>query len=80
MNHRLQKKTKFRSRGACTCSRLQGCIPTKTRRRARGGQAIVEFVVVMGVLLALVAMLSLFLEVQREHGDRVLRLVASEYP
>ena len=49
----------------------------KGRRR---GQAMVEFVVVMGVLLALVAMLSLFLEVQREHGDRVLRLVASEYP
>ncbi len=48
--------------------------------RRRAGQAIVEFVVVMGVLLASLAMITLFLSVQREHGDRVLRLVASEYP
>ncbi len=80
MNHRLQKKMSFRSRSACTCSSLQGCIPTKTHRRARGGQAMVEFVVVMGVLLATLTMLTLFLDIQREHGDRVLRLVASEYP
>lgn len=48
--------------------------------RRSTGQAIVEFVVVMGILLATLAMVALFLEVQREHGDRVLRLVASEYP
>ena len=48
--------------------------------RWRSGQAMVEFVVVMGTMLATVAILMLFLGTFREYGTRVLNLVGSEYP
>lgn len=48
--------------------------------RRRGGQAMVEFVVVMGILLASLTIINLFMTVHRDHGRRVLSLVASEYP
>ncbi|MEI6516527.1 MAG: hypothetical protein WCO77_11150 [bacterium] len=41
---------------------------------------MVEFVVVMGTLLATLAILMLFLGTFREYGTRVLNLVGSEYP
>lgn len=50
------------------------------RLRSRRGQAMVEFMIVMAILLSSVAIVNLFLNVYREHGMRVLRLVASEYP
>ena len=48
--------------------------------RPRSGQAMVEFVVVAGMLLATVAILMVFLGTFREYGTRVLNLVGSEYP
>lgn len=48
--------------------------------RHRSGQAMTEFVVVMGILLASFAMMTLFLGTFREYGTRVLDLVGSEYP
>ncbi len=52
----------------------------EARCRRRVGQAMVEFMIVMAILLSSVAIVNLFLNVYREHGMRVLRLVASEYP
>lgn len=49
-------------------------------RRCRSGQAMVEFVVVAGMLLATVAIMMVFLGTFREYGTRVLNLVGSEYP
>ena len=51
-------------------------------RRGAGasGQVMVEYVVVAGMLVALVVMLSLLLVVFKEHGVRVLDLIASDYP
>lgn len=51
-------------------------------RRGAGvsGQVMVEYAVVAGVLVALVVMLSLLLVVFKEHGVRVLDLIASDYP
>jgi Flp pilus assembly protein TadG len=49
-------------------------------RRRRSGQAMVEFVVVAGMLLATVAIMMVFLGTFREYGTRVLNLVGSEYP
>lgn len=46
----------------------------------RSGQAMVEYVVVMGILLASTAIMTLFLSVFRDYGTRVLNLVGSEYP
>ena len=50
------------------------------RGPGRSGQAMVEFVVVAGMLLASVAMVLLFLTTFREYGTRVLELAGSEYP
>ena len=48
--------------------------------RLRSGQALVEYVVIGGMLLATVAILMVFLGTFREYGNRVLDLVGSEYP
>jgi hypothetical protein len=47
---------------------------------AKNGQAMVEFLVVAGMLTAAVAILMVFLMTFREYGSRVLDLVGSEYP
>ncbi len=46
----------------------------------RRGQALVEYVVVAGMLLASLAILALFLATFREYGYRILDMVASDYP
>ena len=46
----------------------------------RSGQALVEYAVVAGMMLATMAVMALLLYVFKEHGGRVLDLVASEYP
>ena len=51
-----------------------------TVRPPRRGQAMVEYLIVAGVLVAMVAVLSVFLYTFREQSGRVLDLVASEYP
>lgn len=48
--------------------------------RSRSGQAMVEYVVVAGVLLAALAIFYLFHGTFKEFGGRVLSLVGSEYP
>jgi hypothetical protein len=56
------------------------------RRHRRGcfggrhGQTMIEYVVVMVVVLTLTSLLTLMLYAVRQNGDRVLNLVASEYP
>jgi hypothetical protein len=44
------------------------------------GQAMMEYVIVAGMLVAAVAILAVFLYAFKAHGGRVLELVASEYP
>ncbi len=44
------------------------------------GQAMVEFMVVAGMILAALAILWVFLATFKEYGTRVLNLVGSEYP
>ena len=44
------------------------------------GQAMIEYVIIAGMLLAAVAILAVFLYTFKEHSGRVLDLVASEYP
>lgn len=48
--------------------------------KSRSGQAMTEFVVVAGIMMAVVAIMVLFLGTFREYGTRVLDLVGSEYP
>lgn len=46
----------------------------------RGGQAMVEYAMVAGMLTASVLILAVFLYTFKEYGGRVLDLVSSEYP
>ena len=48
--------------------------------RRKAGQAMVEYLVVTGILLASLAVLSLLLLTFGEYGSRILKLVGSEYP
>ena len=49
-------------------------------QRRREGQAVLEYVVTAGIMMALVAMVALLLYTFKEYGGRILDLVASEYP
>lgn len=46
----------------------------------RRGQVLVEYVVTVGVIIALMSGAALLLYVLKENGGRILDLVASEYP
>jgi len=48
--------------------------------RPASGQVLVEWAIVAAILVASVAILSVFLYTFKESGSRVLDLVASEYP
>ena len=44
------------------------------------GQAMVEYVVIAGLLMACVGILTVFTVTFKEYGGRILSLVSSEYP
>ena len=46
----------------------------------REGQAMVEYLVMTGILLASLAILTLFLVTFKEYGYRILEMVGSDYP
>ena len=52
----------------------------QTGHQRRCGQATVEFVTVMGLLMLVLVMLALLLYTFKEYGGRVMDLVGSEYP
>lgn len=47
---------------------------------ARGGQVFIEYLIVTCVLILVVVMMSFLLYALKQNGNRVLDLVASEYP
>ncbi len=49
-------------------------------RGSTRGQAAVEYIVVVGTLIAAISILVVFLIAFREYGERVLELAAYEYP
>ncbi|HQA38606.1 MAG TPA: hypothetical protein PLW27_06850 [Kiritimatiellia bacterium] len=53
---------------------------TKKVPNRRSGQAMIEYVIVFVSMLAVVAVLALFLYAVRQQSNRALDLVASEYP
>ena len=44
------------------------------------GQAMLEYAIAAGMMVAAVAVMALLLYVLKEHGGRMLELVGSEYP
>ena len=49
-------------------------------RKRQGGQAMIEYVIVTVALLAVVMALAVLMYVLRQQSNRVLDLVASDYP
>ncbi|NLB59952.1 MAG: hypothetical protein GX806_02580 [Lentisphaerae bacterium] len=50
------------------------------RRRRKRGQALVEYLVITGILLATLAILTLLLVTFKAYGARILDLLAADYP
>lgn len=55
-------------------------VRTDRSHRGRRGQALVEYAIAVGVIIALMSGTALLLYVLKENGGRILDLVASEYP
>ena len=53
---------------------------TRSPKSGKRGQTMVEFMVVAGMVMASLAILTVFLATFKEYGTRVLNLVGSEYP
>jgi len=47
---------------------------------SRRGQAMIEYVIMMCLLLSTITIISIFLYTYKQHSDRVVNLVSSEYP
>lgn len=60
----------------------KGMIDWRRFRNGSGkdGQAMVEYIVMAGILLASLAILTLFLVTFQEYGYRIVDMVASDYP
>jgi hypothetical protein len=47
---------------------------------SKRGQAMVEYVIMAGMMVAMVSIMAVLLYALKEHNVRVLDLVSSEYP
>ena len=54
--------------------------PRRALRLASRGQAMIEYVVIAGMLMASLGILTVFFVTFKEYGSRILALVSSEYP
>ena len=59
---------------------VMGGIPKKRATSSRGGQAMVEYVIVLVMLTALVSVMAVLLYTARSQSRRAAELVSSEYP
>ena len=49
-------------------------------KKGRSGQVMLEYAIVAGILVAVVAMLALFLYTFKEEGGRVMDLISADFP
>jgi len=54
--------------------------PQSAARNSSRGQALTEYVVIAGLLMASLGILTVFFVTFKEYGMRILALVSSEYP
>ena len=47
---------------------------------AKNGQAMIEYAVMTALLLSTALILTVFLYTYKQHSERIVNLVASEYP
>lgn len=57
-----------------------GTTAIRQLRRRSSGQALLEFVIMLAMMLSIVFAMTLFLAVFTEYGWRILSLVSLEYP
>jgi hypothetical protein len=59
-----------------------GIVPNRRQglSKVRGGQAMIEYVILATMLVLTASILAVFLYSFRENGGRVLDMAASEYP
>ena len=55
-------------------------IPHSAFRISSRGQAMAEYVIIAGLLMASLGILTVFFVTFKEYGGRILALVSSEYP
>ena len=60
---------------ACAKTMVHGFVGRRSR-----GQALLEFVVMLAMMMSIVFAMALFLAVFTEYGWRILSLVSLEYP
>ena len=48
--------------------------------KGKRGQTMLEFLIVVGSLMACTAILAIFLYTFKEYGDRVFNLISADYP
>ena len=54
--------------------------PQSAIRNSSRGQAMTEYVIIAGLLMASLGILTVFFVTFKEYGGRILALVSSEYP
>jgi hypothetical protein len=54
--------------------------PQSAIRNSSRGQAVAEYVIIAGLLMASLGILTVFFVTFKEYGGRILALVSSEYP
>ena len=61
-----------------TLHRLRQAVATAVSQKS--GQTMIEYIVVTCLFLGLMVVMGVFVYALRQHSDRVLDLVASDYP
>lgn len=64
----------------CAIDRPAISRPHSASRVSARGQAMVEYVIIAGLLMACMGILTVFFVTFKEYGGRILALVSSEYP
>ena len=68
-------------RGQTTeCQYAKSIIRQSTIRNSSRGQAMAEYVIIAGLLMASLGILTVFFVTFKEYGGRIFALVSSEYP
>ena len=67
-----------RKEGKTLCSPFR--TPRSAIRLSSRGQALAEYVIIAGLLMASLGILTVFFVTFKEYGGRILALVSSEYP
>ena len=61
-------------------SLARGAVRRPRLCQRQGGQATVEYAITSGIIIAILAVMGLLLTTFNDYGQRLLELIASDYP